>query len=468
MKQKKKKVWLLLTMGFVLMCAGIYLGLSVYYSQCFCYGTWINNTYVTGKSVEEVNQELLKESVYDTLIVIDRNDKRYEIKTADIDYQMDFTSALYRIRQEQNPYLWITYFMEHKMHVIEPEVTFSEEKLRVLLEQADFMQEDIIHPDNKVEIIKTTEGYILEDNTVNQLVPERAVKAVCNGLSEMEKEVYLELSGCYDNLPVTTQSRDMYKLWNKVFAFQEFEMTYVMGDREEVIDATVVSEWIAVDAENGGFLTDEKGHLILDETKVMEYVVSLGEKYDTLGKPRDFQSTRGDIIHLEGGTYGNDIDEDAECALLIEDFYADRDGQKREPVYASRAWSQGEDDIGGTYVEVDMTEQTLYYYVDYEIVLETPVVTGNMRRGWDTPAVVCYVYGKARNRTLRGANYATFVYYWMPVYGNIGFHDATWRRKFGEDIYMTDGSHGCINMPKDMAAELYNMIEIGTPVIMFY
>lgn len=468
MKQKKKRVLLFLTCGFVFLCVGIYIGLSLYYSQSFCYGTWINNIYATGKSIDEINEELLAQTVYDSVTVIDRNDKRYVIATEDIELQMDYTDALQKIYEEQNPYMWLVYFVEHKMYVIEPEVVFSEEKLEDILCEADFMQEDIYAPDNKVEIIKTEEGYVLEDNTVNQLVKECATEAVRKAVYETENEVYLELEGCYSNLPVTQQSIDTYKLWNKIYDFQNFGMTYTMGDREELINASVVAEWIALDSESGEFLTDAAGELVLDESKVMEYVMSLGEKYDTLDKPRDFQSTRGDIIRLEGGTYGNDIDEEAECALLIEDFDAHRDGQIREPVYASRAWSQGEDDIGGTYVEVDMTEQMLYYYVDYEIVLETPVVTGNMKRGWDTPAVVCYVYGKARNRTLRGANYATFVYYWMPVYGNIGFHDATWRSNFGEDIYLTDGSHGCINMPKDMAAELYNMIEIGTPVVMFY
>ena len=56
----------------------------------------------------------------------------------------------------------------------------------------------------------------------------------------------------------------------------------------------------------------------------------------------------------------------------------------------------------------------------------------------------------------------------MPVNGNIGLHDATWRREFGGEIYLKSGSHGCINIPKDKAGELYDMVVIGTPVVMFY
>ena len=49
----------------------------------------------------------------------------------------------------------------------------------------------------------------------------------------------------------------------------------------------------------------------------------------------------------------------------------------RIPQYVSEAWEKGENDIGDTYIEVDMGNQHMYYYVDGEMVLDTPVVTGN-------------------------------------------------------------------------------------------
>ena len=67
-----------------------------------------------------------------------------------------------------------------------------------------------------------------------------------------------------------------------------------------------------------------------------------------------------------------------------------------------------------------------------------------------------------------GEDYRTPVSYWMAVYGNIGIHDATWRGKFGGSIYKTNGSHGCINTPMKAVSQLYEMVEEGTPVIMFY
>ena len=469
MRMKKRVLAVVISAVVLLGLTGVYFGLAGYYSERFCYGTWINGIYCTGKTVEEVNLELIQTETYDTITVIDRHNSGYEISLEEIEYSMDYTDMLSEIKAEQDSMRWIQYYGIEQNFFIMPKVSFSEEKLNDLLYRADFMNTEVLAVGNRAEIVLEEDGYHLYDHTVNQIVPAQVCKSVAKALHELEQEVYIaNEKGCYVTMARTQELLDTYRLWNDIFAFQSFELTYILGDREEKIDAAVVSQWIAVDENTGAFLRDENGKLFLDPKKVLEYVTWLGEQYDTVGKPREFMSTRGDLVKIEKSTYGNDIDEEKECELLISDFTEGRSGITREPVYAQKAWSQGEDDIGGTYIEVDMTEQMLYYYVDSEIVLETPVVTGNMRRGWDTPAVVCSIYGKARNRILRGATYATFVYYWMPVYGNIGLHDATWRRKFGDDVYMTDGSHGCVNMPKDKAAELYNMVEMGTPVVLFY
>ena len=64
--------------------------------------------------------------------------------------------------------------------------------------------------------------------------------------------------------------------------------------------------------------------------------------------------------------------------------------------------------------------------------------------------------------------YETPVAYWMPFNRGIGFHDATWQSSFGGNRYLSHGSHGCINMPKDKAAALYDLIPEACPVICHY
>lgn len=170
---------------------------------------------------------------------------------------------------------------------------------------------------------------------------------------------------------------------------------------------------------------------------------------------------------VEGGLYGNKIDRAAETAYLTQAFQ-ERKEEVHRPAYTQEALQQGREDIGSTYIEVDMGEQKMYYYVDGVLKIDTPIVTGNTSRRMGTPSGVNYVYAKQKNRILRGANYASHVDFWMPVKGNIGIHDAAWRGKFGGTIYQTNGSHGCINTPRSAMEELFDMAEVGTPVVMFY
>ena len=68
---------------------------------------------------------------------------------------------------------------------------------------------------------------------------------------------------------------------------------------------------------------------------------------------------------------------------------------------------------------------------------------------------------------LTGEDYEANVTYWMPFAGNVGIHDASWRSEFGGNLYLWEGSHGCVNVPYDKAAAIYANIEIGMPVVVY-
>jgi hypothetical protein len=56
----------------------------------------------------------------------------------------------------------------------------------------------------------------------------------------------------------------------------------------------------------------------------------------------------------------------------------------------------------------------------------------------------------------------------MPIYKNIGIHDGSWRSEFGGQIYRTSGFHECINTPYNVVKIIFEKIDIGTPVILYY
>lgn len=116
------------------------------------------------------------------------------------------------------------------------------------------------------------------------------------------------------------------------------------------------------------------------------------------------------------------------------------------------------------YILVDISDQTLKYYVKGKVKLKSNVVTGGP--GNRTPKGHFRLRSKSRNITLRGNGYSSYVKYWMAFIGSeYGIHDASRRSKFGGTIYKKNGSHGCPNMPRKNAAKLYKMAPIGTRVI---
>ena len=125
-------------------------------------------------------------------------------------------------------------------------------------------------------------------------------------------------------------------------------------------------------------------------------------------------------------------------------------------------------DIGNTYVEVNLTKQHIWCYKDGALVAEGDIVTGNVSSGWETPQGVYKLKSKERDRILRGPGYASPVTYWMPFNGGIGLHDATWRNSFGGSIYKNNGSHGCINLPYNVASKIYNSIKVGDPIVCYF
>lgn len=116
------------------------------------------------------------------------------------------------------------------------------------------------------------------------------------------------------------------------------------------------------------------------------------------------------------------------------------------------------------YILVDISNQTLKYYVKGKVKLKSNVVTGG--RGCGTPTGRFKLHHKARNVNLTGPGYVSHVNYWMPFIGqSYGMHDASWRSQFGGSIYKYNGSHGCVNMPRSKVSKLYKMVPNGTRVI---
>ena len=172
---------------------------------------------------------------------------------------------------------------------------------------------------------------------------------------------------------------------------------------------------------------------------------------------------------VQDNEYGYRIDQDAEVAQLLEDLKSGT-AVTREPIYSKNGMQRnGTDDLVGSYIEVSLDAQHLWLYKDGSLVTETDIVSGSPSKE-ETYRGAWPIAYKASPFTLSSEEngYSVEVKYWMPfVYGQ-GLHDANWQSAFGGDRYRTgNGSHGCINLPEDQAALIYNTIDGGYPIIIY-
>ena len=172
-------------------------------------------------------------------------------------------------------------------------------------------------------------------------------------------------------------------------------------------------------------------------------------------------------VTIDLGDYGWWMDVGQETQELI-GLLERGEGGERVPVYRQTAASYESPDYGDSYVEINLTAQHMFLYQNGECVLESDFVSGNPGKGNATPPGIYGITYKERNATLNGETYSTPVNFWMPFNNNVGMHDATWRSEFGRNIYMTNGSHGCVNLPYAVAQEIYGYVEKNTPVICYY
>ena len=264
--------------------------------------------------------------------------------------------------------------------------------------------------------------------------------------------------------PVTAESQDMQakltSLNQQLSNYRNASVTYTFGETTEVLGSDVISSWIKVDGET----------ISIDQAAAQEYVSNLAAAYNTIYVPRTFHTSYGNDVTVSSNEYGFQIDQEAELAQLLKDIQSGKP-VTRDPIYSISGMKRnGKDDLAGSYIEVSLDNQHLWLYKDGALITETDIVSGAPTPERETYRGAWPIAYKASPFTLTSDvyGYNTKVTYWMPfVYGQ-GLHDASWQSSFGGNRYKTGaGSHGCINLPKDQAALIYNTIDGGYPIIIY-
>ena len=455
MKKKTKIViFLCAVVGVVLLA---YVGVAAYFTQSFLPNTSINGVLVEGMSDQEAEQSLDAQAKRYTLKIQTLDGGTEEINGNEVDIQPIFNGKIKTSLKEQNLFLWLKSLWSNTKITLPSMVKVDEQLLKIVILNLKCMNTGNWIAPKDAEIIYENGYRIKNDIQGNTLDTAKTEEVITTAMMELESKVSLEAKDCYLKPAIKADHKEMLAAFEQIKKIASAKIILNAGEKRETVDESVIHELLTISSDF---------QIILDDDALKEKVKSLAKTYNTLGKQRPFLTSYGTTLTLTRGTYGWSLDEKKEFEQLKAEIMEGK-SLTREPNFSKKAASQGANDYGDTYVEVNLTAQHLFVYVNGQKVMETDIVSGDLTKGNVTPVGIYGVRFKKSPSILVGADYRTPVKYWMPFHEGYGLHDANWRSEFGKVIYKTDGSHGCVNMPPAKARELYGMSYAGMPVILY-
>lgn len=441
----RRKIAVFITIMAACMAAAV-IGCDAYVQKAFLPHSFINAIDVSGLSFSDAEKKLEAAYAGEEIIRIHGRDfTKGEIKKESIGWRVSISCGE---AARENRKLWNPmHAFRDKEYQAEKTVSYDEASLEEWVYSLPFFQNSAMREPENTTITYSNGYQILSGDPGTKINIDRTVSLIKKKLNGFLETVVLDDS-CYVRPEIEI---DTPALNEKLSALQAMERACIIyEDLDELqLDASVFHDWIDLET------------LEIDKEAATQWVHSIAVSTNTAYTTRTFLVGRREITVT--GPYGFQIDEPKETDRILADI---KTGALtvRTPVYTQKAVSRG-NELGNTFVEVDLGSQKVTLYVNSVIQKESSCVTGSVTKGYTTPDGIYPLTYKQRNAVLRGPGYASPVSYWMPFNKGIGLHDASWRKTYGGSIYKTNGSHGCINLPTDMAAAIYEVAYPGMAVI---
>lgn len=383
------------------------------------------------------------------------------ISADEIDLKLDFGNQFSKIKDSQPGYLWISALWNNSEYnlssAVSYDVTDLDKKISSLLFFSKDNEKDPV--DAKISSYdESSDSYqIVPEDDGTKLNEEKLKSVIEDAIKNLKDTVDLESEQCYVDPSVLSDDKNLNQICDTMNKYVSADITYDWNGSKEEVNGELISSWISPTSDN----------VEIDKDAVAAYVKEKASAHDTYGRKKTFTTVTGETKVLNNGGYGWKTDKEAVTEKLIS-YIEDGTVISTEPDYSNTAAQKGEDDLGNSYVEINLSAQHVYVIINGTVVFETDCVSGDIDGNCGTPAGVFDITYKEKDATLKGEDYESSVSYWMPFNGNIGMHDAVWRSEFGGDIYLTRGSHGCVNLPLASAAKIFDYVNTGFPVICYY
>ena len=445
-------------LGIVAVLLVVYFAFAAYFHSHYYFHTRIGTLNCGGKTAEYVEKSNTQNADDYLLTVYDRENNKFHLTGSDFGFQYNSTGEEEKILKKQNPLLWPSSLFRHSDYTLLASTSYDADALKDEISKLEFMSADYMTAptDARIEIEDDTYE-IIPETMGTTTIPDEVFKEIETAVDSQETSVTLS-DTCYESPNVLSTDPSLQATTDQLDSYMASTITYDIADADEKLTSSDILKMLQI---------DDNGNVTVSDDAIASYVQHLASTYNTYGDKREFTTSKGDVVEVSGGDYGWVIAKAKEIEQIRSDL-AGGTPVEREPVYEQTAVAPGPNDIGNTYVELDYSNQHMYYYKDGNLTFDSDIVSGKLSSGNGSPDGVYKIVYKQSPSVLVGETYHTEVQYFVPFAYNVGFHDATWQPKFGGDWYLTHGSHGCINMALDKVQEFYGMIEVGTPVVAYY
>ena len=445
---KKKVVIGAAVISFVLI-AIIYLGVAVYYQYHFLPGTIINGKDYSNKTINSVKESIQDDIRLYYLKIIERNSEVEHIAAGDISLTISIDGDLSKIKDEQNHYLW--FIKPKKASNLDITITYDAAKLDYAINGLKCLNDDYINSGIAPELTFDGIAFSMTNGVPgNEIDKEMTKELIKTAINNMDSVINLENENCY-LIPLETNTTEKeQELLDTLNSYLDVDITLTFGNDSVVIDKAQIYKWLSVDANN---------EIQFDTEAIIDYVDTIAKDFETMGQTREFVTSTGKTITVSGGDFGWWINRKAEAEAIINDIKG-LAPVTREPNYLQRAGSFGDNDFGDTYIEINLTTQHLYAYLEGEKIVDCDIISGDPNLKAETPTGVFNMRFMFTNYNFVRGSFAKTLKYWMVFYGNtvdtnIGIASCNWLTSFGGNAYKGAGSLGSIYVNEADAKTLY-------------
>lgn len=492
--RKRIKVIGAILVGYTL----LYFGVSIYYRDKWYPNTTINSIDVSNVSYEESKEIFEKVIKNYSLEIIGKDGVSFKINGSDIDLVVNYEKNLKKDFTDHKDDRSIFGIFTNHSHDIDLKVSYDQDKLEQLVNESILVKGDETYQiKNAIKAHveydeETKSGKIVNGIDGNELNLDKFNLVIKTALKKITPKINLSDTESFPNVYKTTfDSTNKKELKQQLETYNNYLLNWITWDMQEGVKETItpddIKDWIIIDGE---------GKVVLDKDAMSDWIEKFCLKYKTVGKKRNFTTHSGQVIELSGGDYGWRLDYDKIVDQVYEiitkktdskliDAYISNNSKENikalttelDPIYSNKGYKRDYKNFENdwdtqNYSEVDLTEQRVYVYRDGQLAHTCICVTGKPpTEDRITRTGIWYVKEKMPEKILVGEDYQTPSKFWVRImWTGTGYHyleRSDWAN-WSPTLYLTKGSHGCINLQYEDAQKVYELVRTGDPVFIHY